>query len=96
MKCSKPPFSAASAFQVTWNTFLLIGLPARSLTATESLVTMATSPSFKIYVSRVRLIIAGISDAMKFSPLPRPITNGLSCLVQIIRLGSSAHIITKE
>ncbi len=67
-----------------------------SCTQTLSLVTVAISPSLIIKVRRVLAIIAGISDAIKFSPLPKPITKGLDFFVQISFPGSLAHINTNE
>ena len=46
--------------------------------------------------AQVVAIIAGISEAMKFSPSPKPITSGLSCLVQIRVSGSALDMNTME
>jgi hypothetical protein len=52
------------------------GLPSKSVTRTESLVSTASSPSPRKKTSRVCCKIGGTSEATKYSPSPRPMTTG--------------------
>ena len=70
------------------------GRPKKSVNSTPARVMIAISSSPRKTTSRVWLRIAGISDATKNSPSPRPTTIGGPFLTVTIFSGSSAEIST--
>jgi len=68
--------------------FLSCFAPETVVISTEFFVIVATSPSCIIITLDVYLMIAGISDEIKFSFSPRPIIKGLPFLATTIFPGA--------
>mgnify|MGYP002141066409 CR=1 FL=1 len=64
------------------------------MTRTRFRVSCARSPSSRKITRRVCGKIAGTSDAIRFSPSPRPSTSGDALLAQTISSGVSVHSTT--
>jgi hypothetical protein len=94
MKCLKPPFSACIADQVMILGSRCLGRPSKSVIATASLVIVISSPSSMKRILRVSARIAVTSEAMKFSPSPRPMTIGDAFLAATSLVGSSSSMTT--
>ena len=76
MKLDHPPFSAAAASHLISNSSISTGVPSKSVTVTVSAV-IETILSWPMATARrVCSTNAATSDPRKFSPSPRPITNG--------------------
>ena len=89
MRCLYPLFSAMSGSHSTCCTERDTGLASGPSTSTPRAVRIATSRSSRWIMSRVRFTIAGMSEAMKFSCLPRPISVGRPSWAATILPGSS-------
>ena len=76
MKLGQPPFSAAEASQAISKALGVTGVPAKSMTRTESgrIVTIWSWPISRAL--RVCSTKAATSEPKKFSPSPRPTTSG--------------------
>jgi hypothetical protein len=64
------------------------GVPSKVVIVTFSGVTSTTSPSSRKTTRRVWSRSAGMSEAMKFSPSPRPRTIGVALFAATSRSGS--------
>jgi hypothetical protein len=95
MKVSKPPFSAASASQVTSSDSREIGLPSVSVIRTPPASISTISPFSIGTAVLVSARKAGIAEARKVSPSPTPATRGHSLRAPSRRSGSSACMATK-
>ena len=95
MKCAKPPFCAASASQVIAYSRGLISFPAKSIIEIEVGVIVTTSSWPNSTARLVYSIKAATSDAMKFSPSPRPTTKGEFRRTPTIKSGLSACTASK-
>jgi len=95
MKCSYPPLDAASTSHVISVTSFSTTFLFSSNIVNLSPTIWTNSPFSKKYTFLVYFNIAGISDAIKFSPSPRPTTNGLSFLTATNSLLLSLHITPK-
>ena len=88
MKCSKPPFSAASIDQSTSVTSRSRGEPSTPVMTTPSACRSATSPSSRKMTRLVWASSAATSDARKLSPSPMPTIRGTLRRAPTRRLGS--------
>ncbi len=88
------PLSPASCSTFDSMTSRSTGRPSLSKIATLLRVISATSPSSKKIKRRVTGNSAIWSEAIKFSPNPKPITRGLPERATTTRLGSSLSMIT--
>jgi hypothetical protein len=95
MKCLKPPFSACIADQVMILGSRFFSRPSKSVIVTASLVRVISSPSSTKMILRVSDRIAVTSEAMKFSPSPRPMTIGEAFLAATSVDGSLSLMTTK-
>ena len=94
MKCLKPPFSAGTASSRCGAVGGSPCSPARSSISTPAAVSTAISPSSRNITLRVCARIAGMSEATKFSPSPRPSTSGEAFLAATIGSGSLSRMTT--
>ena len=95
MKCAKPPFCAALASQEISYCFGVTGLPSRSVISTDVGVIVTTSSwpsSIAFFVNSMK---AATSDAIKFSPSPKPTTSGELRRTPTMTSGASAWIASK-
>ena len=95
MKCAKPPFCAALASHEISYCFGVTGLPSRSVISTDVGVIVTTSSWPSSIAFLVNSIKAATSDAMKFSPSPKPTTRGEFRRTPTITSGASAWIANK-
>ena len=95
IKCAKPPFCAASASQVIAYSRGLSTVPAKSVIEIEVGVIVTTSSWPNSTARLVYSIKAATSEAMKFSPSPKPTTNGEFRRTPTITSGLSACTASK-
>jgi hypothetical protein len=94
MKCLNPAFSAETALQVISLASRVTLRPSRSVSSTPLRRTSAISPSSRNNMRLVCMRMAGTSEAMKFSPSPRPSTSGEAFLAATIWSGIESDMTT--
>ncbi len=95
MKVGYPPFSAASKSHSTFRCSGSTRPPSRSVIVIDPGRISTTRSSSRTTISRVCSRKAGMSEARKFSPSPRPTTSGLCRRAPTITSGSATRITTR-